>query len=448
MEDNAMKTPALTRRTALTALGATGLLTAGRPGFAQTALPTLSIVINASPWFDGFKNLVDRYEKETGNKVELDVNPFGGSLEKQRSSVRAAKGLYDVLIMNSTWFAEMYFGGFCEAITDIDPSFKLDPGIYTCDDTCFFDPATKTMSSAGKLYSMPINPNIPLLFYRGDLYKQRGLSAPKTFDQLASNARALHKPPAIYGIAQRGARGVAAVSYDFYPYLYGFGGGLFRDQKAGDFTVLLGNDKARAALTYYMDLLKTAGHPKAASFDQAEVLQAVATGKAAHAIAVIAAWPQLDDPAKSAVVDKMELAPPPSLAGLPTGPGLGHWLGGISKNVPNDHKRAAVAFFRWFQTAQAQITYAQVGGTPVHKAAYEHPMAQERKNRWMKPMAEALPYAINPFRFPESPEVVAILELGLNQVVAGEVSPEASLDAMTGQIVTLMQSKGYRTGRA
>ena len=440
--------PRLTRRTALTGLGSAGLFEACRPGFAQTTLPPLSIVINASPWFDGFKNLVDRYEKETGNKVDLDVNPFGGSLEKQRSSVRASKGLYDVLIMNSGWFAEMYFGGFCEAVTDIDPSFKLDPGIYTCDDTCFFDPAAKTMTPAGKLYSMPVNPNIPLLFYRGDLYKQRGLSVPTTFDQLKSNAVALHKPPSIYGIAQRGARGPASVSYDFYPYLYGFGGGLFRDQKAGDFTVLLGNDKGRAALSYYMDLFRTAGHPKAASFDQAEVLQAVATGKAAHAIAVIAAWPQLDDPNKSAVVDKMELAPPPSAPGYPTAPGLGHWLAGISKNVPDDHKRAAVAFFRWFQTAEAQITYAQVGGTPVHKAAYEHPMSKERKNRWMKPMAEALPHAIIQYRFPESAEVVAILELGLNQVVAGEAQVEASLDKMTGQIVKLMESKGYRTGRA
>ncbi len=438
--------PMMTRRTAM--LGATGLLAAPRPGFAQTSLPPLSIVINNSPWFDGFRNLVDRYEKDTGNKVELDVNPFGGSLEKQRSSVRAAKGQFDVLIMNASWFTEMYFGGFLEAIAGIEPGFRLDPGIYTCDDTCFFDPVAKTMTAQGKLYSMPVNPNIPLLFYRGDLYRQKGLTVARTFAELEANAKALHHPPSIYGMAQRGARGPGSVSYDFYPYLFGYGGALFRDQKAGDYTVLLNNDKGHAALDYYMELLKTAGNPKAASFDQAEVLQAVATGKAAHAIAVIAAWPQVDDPGKSIVVDKMELAPPPSLPGLPTGPGLGHWLAGISKNVPDDHKRAAVAFFKWFQTAEAQIIYTQVGGTPVHKAAYAHPMSKERKYRWMQPMAEALPYAINPFRFPESSEVVAILELGLNRVVAGEVPAGPALDDMAGQILKLMQDKGYKTGKA
>ena len=103
-------------------------------------------MINQSPWFDSFRKTVELYEKESGNKVELDVNPFAGSLEKQRNSVRAAQGQYDLLIMNSGWFAEMYFGGFVDAISDIEPGFKLDPDVYTLGDTVYFDPAKKTMT--------------------------------------------------------------------------------------------------------------------------------------------------------------------------------------------------------------------------------------------------------------------------------------------------------------
>ena len=72
---------------------------------------------------------------------------------------------------------------------------------------------------------LPISPLIPLLYYRGDLYKEAGLKAPETFAELEANARKLHKPPGRYGIVQRGARGPASVSYDFYPYLFGYGGG-------------------------------------------------------------------------------------------------------------------------------------------------------------------------------------------------------------------------------
>src|SRR5580704_17241560 len=117
-----------TRRQTLVGLGASGLTLAGTTmAAAQAKVAPITVVINQSPWFDSFCKTVELYEKETGNKVELDVNPFAGSLEKQRNSVRAKRGQYDLLIMNSGWFAEMYFGGFVEAITDIDPGFKLDP---------------------------------------------------------------------------------------------------------------------------------------------------------------------------------------------------------------------------------------------------------------------------------------------------------------------------------
>src|SRR6476469_7577137 len=189
-----ISTLSLTRRSALTMMSAAAFMKKTRLGFAAAKVVPITIVINQSPWFDSFRKTVELYEKETGNKVELDVNPFAGSLEKQRNSVRARQGQYDLLIMNSGWFAEMYFGGFVEALSDIDPGFKLDPDIFTLNDTVFFDPVKKTMAPGGKLMSMPISPLIPVLYYRGDLYKQAGLKAPETFAELEDNAKKLNKP--------------------------------------------------------------------------------------------------------------------------------------------------------------------------------------------------------------------------------------------------------------
>ncbi len=180
--------------------------------------------------------------------------------------------------------------------------------------------------------------------------------------------------------------------------------------------------------------------------DQADVIQNVVTGKSAHGMLVIAVWPQMDDETKSVVAGKMELALPPAQPGFKSAPGLGHWLAGISRNVPDDRKRGAVEFFRWFQTADAQIKHAQVGGTPVHQAAYSHPMSQEKKYRWMKPMSEALPLAVNIYNFPEAAEVIAVLELGLNRAVTGEITSVAALNSMAGEIQKVMAAKGYNTG--
>ena len=91
----------------------------------------------------------------------------------------------------------------------------------------------------------------------------------------------------------------------------------------------------------------------------------LSTGQSLSASLVIAAWSQMDDPNKSIVVDKMEFAPTPHAPGLQPGPALGHWLGGTSHNVPDDRKRGAVEFFRWFQTPQAQVASAKMGAIPI-----------------------------------------------------------------------------------
>ena len=437
-----------TRRQTLAGMAAAGL-TLGRPmiGAAQAKVSLITVVINQSPWFDSFRKTVELYEKETGNKVELDVNPFAGSLEKQRNSVRAKQGQYDLLIMNSGWFAEMYFGGFVDALSDIDPSLKLDPEVFTLGNTVFFDPAKKTMAPGGKLMSMPISPLIPLLYYRGDLYKEAGLKPAETFAELEANVRKLNKPPRLYGIVQRGARGPASVSYDFYPYLYGFGGGLFKNPPAGDYTVTLNSAEGRTALDYYIRLAREAGHPKTAAMDQADVIQNMVTGKAAHVMMVISAWSQMDDPTKSAVVDKVEFAPTPHAPGLSTAPGLGHWLGGMARNVPDDRKRATVTFLSWYQTKAAQMATAQAGGIPVRGDIYRNPMAQERRFRWMPAMAQSLPHAVSPLNFPEASEVIPVLELGLNRAIGGEIRAVAALNDMAEQIYTVMAKHGYNTGK-
>ncbi len=435
-------------RRALLAAGAALPMPAWAQGGPQARVAPITVVINQSPWLDSFARCVAQYERETGNKVELDVNPFAGSLEKQRNSVRATRGQYDLLIMNSGWFAEMYFGGFVEPIHAIEPGFRLDPEVYTLGDTIYFDAGNRTMTPGGRLMALPIAPIVPLTYYRGDLYREAGIGGPpKTFAELEANARRLHRPPRMTGIVQRGARGPHTVAYDFYPYLYGHGGRIFRDQTANDYTVTLNAAEGRTALDYYIRLAREAGHPRTAALDQAEVLQNFVTGRTAHMLTVVAAWSQVDDPQRSGIVDRTEFAPTPSLPGMPTQPGLGHFVGGVARNVPDDRKRAAVAFLNWFQTKDAQVALARHGGMPVHAAAYRDPIAEERRYRWMKPLAESLTHAVNIYQFPEASEVIAILELGLNRAIAGEVTAVASLNDMAHGIHEVMAARGYRTGR-
>jgi multiple sugar transport system substrate-binding protein len=417
-----------------------------RSAFAANVAP-ITIVINQSPWFDGFRKTVELYQKETGNKVALDVNPFAGSLEKQRSAVRSGTSPFDILVVNAGYFVEMYSGGFLKPLTDIDPAFKLDPGLYTFDDSVYWDSGTKRIDAkTGKLMTVPINPYIPLLHYRSDLYKEKGLKVPETWDDLLANSEALNDPPKMYGIVQRGARGAFDVTYDVFPYIWSHGGGIFADQKGGDFTIVINSPKTLAGLNTYLTLAKKAGHPHTAGQTQANVIQDMATGKAGHIIAVLAAA-QFDDPNKSIVVDKVGFATPPHAEGYKSAPPLGHWLGGIPKNIPEERQKAALAFLAWFQTKDAQTAYAKNGSPPVSRAVLESDLANQEEFRWMKALAQSLPLARLTFVIPEASEVLAITELRFNQAIAGDLTAVNALNTMAKEIEAVMVKAGYKAPR-
>jgi len=59
--------------------------------------PKLTMLINQSPWFDGFRKTLEMYEAETGANIELDVSPYNGMSEKIRNSIRAPKGIYNIV---------------------------------------------------------------------------------------------------------------------------------------------------------------------------------------------------------------------------------------------------------------------------------------------------------------------------------------------------------------
>ena len=359
------------------------------PAAAQQQ-PPITIVINQSPWFAGFAKLVDAYQKETGNKVTLDVNPFAGAAEKQRNSVRAREGVYDLIPMNSAYLAEFYHGGLPDAAQRNRPSLPARSGSHFLRRHRLVGREQESQHAAtGKLYGVPINGNIPVLYYRQDLYEQHGLKPPETWDELLANAKKLHNPPQIYGMVLRAARSASDISYDWMPYLHSHGGAIFRDEKAGDFTVTINSPEAKRALETYLTFAKSVAPPNPGSFAQAQVIQQLVTGKAAHAMNVIAAWSQMDDATRSAVVGKIGVTMAPRAANGQHAPTLGHFIGGIPKNIPMERKKAALAFLAWFQTMDAQTKYAEFGSPPIRRDVLAGPLAKETKYRFMKALLDS-----------------------------------------------------------
>lgn len=421
-------------------LGAVALMVA-LPAAAEVA--PITIVINQSPWFNGFAGLIDYYVETTGNEVELDVNPFHGSIEKQRASARAPEGTIDLFVTNARLMPEMYASGLVHTMDELAPDFELDPNISRFADSVCWDDAKKSFDcDTGKLMGVPINPNIQMLYYRTDLYQEHGVDVAATWDEFVELCGTIETSD-VACIAQRGAR--QGIGYNFYPYLHSFGGSVFKDPAAGDYTVTINSPESLAALEFYLDLAEAHGHPQTGSIGQAEMIQQFATGKVAHIISVIAAWDQLDDPDKSLVAGNFGVAVIPTATDRHYTT-IGHFVSTIPRNIPDERKQAAVEFLKWFQTFDAQREYAVRGGVPVRSDVLTSELSQEPRYRWMAPLAENFNNGIIWYDIPEVGEVVAVTELRWNQAVVGELPAKDALNQAAADIHAIMERAGYQTG--
>jgi multiple sugar transport system substrate-binding protein len=408
--------------------------------------PPITILINSSPWYSGFEKTVELYEKQTGNKVKLDTTPYGGMLEKARNAVRGDKSPYDLINLDTQWTIEFYEGGFLTPLKDIDPAFDLPKEVLTYGDSGYWNAAKRWRTpNGGKLMAWSPNGNVDLFLYREDLLKAAGIAPPKTWEDVLASCAKLQDPPRMYATVIRGERG-NGIRFEWMYFMLGKGASVVKDAENGDYTVTINSPQAKAALDLFIDVAKRCGPPNAGALGQGDVIQLLATGKAAQAMVVSAAWSNFDDPAKSAVVGKIMAVPVPAPAGGKPPALLGNWNMAVPKNVPDAQKKAALAFSRWFLTAGAQRAYAEAGSIPVRSDTFQSDLAQNPKFRWMSAYLTMQKYATQELGYAEGAQVEQILGLRLNQALIGEMSSGKALNTAAKEIEDLFRKNGRRTG--
>src|SRR5262249_22404315 len=151
-----------------------------------------------------------------------------------------------------------------------------------------------------------------VLFYRKDLYDQKGWKAPKTLAEMETQAKALHAPPNTYGIVYRGLKNANATPWAYM--LFAMGGDyLTKDGKSA-----INTPEWAKTMDLYASMLRQAARPGAVNFNCCGCWAASRQGQVGISFDGVTSATHLGAPARSKIVGK-----PPSPV-LPAGP-AGHY---------------------------------------------------------------------------------------------------------------------------
>ncbi|MGH2562445.1 MAG: extracellular solute-binding protein [Thermomicrobiales bacterium] len=448
---------ALTRRSLLktaaagAALAATPVAASASP--ARPAAPTLlrrqnvdqlTVVINSSPWMEGFRHMAEVYSEQSGVKVELAAFPFEEVFPKERDAVLNETDEFDIYTLGESWVAFFYAGGFVRPINELDPDFAFDENVIQYSNLARWNADKKYFTEDGQIMGVPQSGIVQLLFYRRDLYEEAGLPLPETWDDVENAAKELtDKDEPFYGFVNRGAKG-DPIAWDWLAHYHGYAEGnvAYFKNPPDDWTPTLNNDAGMLALEQYIRLSEYAPE-NVGVINQADQINLMGGDNALATVAAASARAAVDDEEQSAVVGKVDFAVVPKPANGRHAAMSGGFAAGIPKHIPEERQIAAMEFLKWTMTLEAQVEYLKGGGVPVRTDAYTSPEADDPQFRFAQAMVDSTPFIHPFFRMPEGPEIRDRLGLRLNQALIGELEPQEALATAEEDAFEILRNAGY-----
>src|SRR3989441_1163799 len=252
-------------------LGAACSPGAGGGGGGSGTTITLAAVDN--PQMADLKQLIGDFQSAHSNiTVKIVTLPEDQLRQQVTQDVAAKSGRYDLFTIGTYEVPLWAKKGWIE---NLNPFIAKDSS-YAPDDLI---PGIKTaLSYQGGLYAVPFYGESSMLMYRKDMLAAKGVTMPEhpTWDQVAAAARAVNSS-SVNGICLRGLPGWGEQLAPLDTVVNTFGGRWFDQNWNAQLTTQPWHD----ALTFYVNLLKSAGEPGAGNAGFTECLNAYNSGKVA-----------------------------------------------------------------------------------------------------------------------------------------------------------------------
>ncbi|HVM82559.1 MAG TPA: sugar ABC transporter substrate-binding protein [Candidatus Binatia bacterium] len=314
------------------ALSAAALL-AAIPAFAETTL-TIATVNNGD--MIRMQGLTDDFTaKNPDIKVKWVTLEENVLRQKVTTDIAAKGGQFDVLTIGTYEVPIWAKKHWLVSLDNLGSDYDVDDLLPKIRDALSVD---------GKLYAAPFYGESSFTMYRTDLFQKAGLTMPEapTWDFIVDAAKKLtDKANGVYGICLRGKAGWGENMAFLTAMSNSFGARWFDEKWEPQFN----SPEWKETLTTYVNLMKEAGPPGAASNGFNENLALFNAGKCGMWIDATVAASFVSDPKQSKVADKVGFALAPN-KGLGKN---GNWLWAWSLAIPAGSQKvdAAEKFVSW-----------------------------------------------------------------------------------------------------
>lgn len=367
---------------AFLAVGVAAML-AGTPAWAVD----LSIVSGDTG--DGIKvlrEILDRYEKDSGNKVGIVVMPASGTDQfgQYRLWLAAGNSDIDVYQTDVIWAPQL-----ASQLVDLTAATKDIVAEH-------FPSIIQSQTVDGKLVALPIFTDAPALYYRKDLLDKYGAKVPATWKELADTAKlVMDKERAagnrdIWGFVFQG-NAYEGLTCDALEWVMSNGGGQIIEP---DGTISVNNSQAAAVLDMVKGWVGTIAPPGVLAYQEEESRGVWQTGNAVF----MRNWPYayaLGNGEGSPIKGKFDVAPLPAGTGEGARPvgALGGWNLAVSKY--SKHPDAAIELIKFIASpAMQKYRTLKTSNLPTIQALYDDADIARQQPivpRWKQIFLDAVP---------------------------------------------------------
>lgn len=170
----------------LIALAATLLLYGA--AFAQYAGVEVNIVTFTGPQIaEPLQRHGAAFAAATGAKVNVITVPFSDLYQQILTDAATGTNSYDGYLFAPQWMVDYIVPGYLE---DLTPRIAADSGLEWEDISPFFRDFSASYN--GKVYTIPLDGDFQMVYYRTDVLADLGMSPPETWDDYLAIAAAAH----------------------------------------------------------------------------------------------------------------------------------------------------------------------------------------------------------------------------------------------------------------